>query len=130
MTAPIDLVEVDDLGIGPFGPAPGRLVDLAGKTVTGPDARVCEKAIAELPNDSSAISGASVAPLRGRRHGAVRTRTFAALAFASCAFVGCPISETIHDLSNDWRTARGCHRANLVGDVVSMSRGLTVDDAS
>src|SRR5882724_7419306 len=50
----------------------------------------------------------------------VRTRSFAALAFASCAFVECPISETIHDLSNDWRTARGCHRANLVGDVVSM----------
>ena len=45
VTALIDLVEVDDLGISP------------GKTVTGPDARVWEKAIAELPNRGSAILG-------------------------------------------------------------------------
>ena len=31
VTALVDLVEVDELGIGALGPAPRRLVDLAGK---------------------------------------------------------------------------------------------------
>ena len=86
--------------------------------------------VPNLANDQKQIW---TSPPRAVEAGAteqVRTRSLAALAFTSCAFVGWPISETIHDLSNDWRTARGSRRANLVGEVVSMSRGLTVDDAS
>jgi hypothetical protein len=34
VAAPVDLVEVDEVGIGALGPAPGRLVLLAGEDLT------------------------------------------------------------------------------------------------